>query len=374
MLDQNAGVKAANAALFTLVETIEQLSGAQSVEDVAAVVRSSARIISNADGVAVVLRDGDQCHYLDEDAIAPLWKGKRFPMTACVSGWAMLNRCTAVIPDIYADDRVPHDAYRPTFVKSMVMTPVRAADPLAAIGAYWGQARSWGADELMRLEVIARATATALENVQLLSALKSALERRDLLMREMDHRVKNTLATVQAIAFQTHRGAASPKAFVDALNGRLKALARAHELLVRGGWGRAGLENLVRDSVSPFLPPDPARFSLEGGPDLRLAPEVSVTMQMVLHELCTNAVRHGAWKGDAGRVKIGWGVDDGRFQFRWEEAGGPAVAEPAKRGFGSRLIERGLAQDLSAAGGLTFAPEGVRLDLSAPLDHRIGLP
>jgi two-component sensor histidine kinase len=373
-MDQSAGVKAANAALFTLVETIEQLSGAQSVEDVAAVVRSSARIISNADGVAIVLRDGDQCHYLDEDAIGPLWKGLRFPMTACVSGWAMLNRCTAVIPDIYADDRVPHDAYRPTFVKSMVMTPVRAADPLAAIGAYWAQPRSWGADELMRLEVIARATATALENVQLLSALKLALERRDLLMREMDHRVKNTLATVQAIAFQTHRGTESPKAFVEALNGRLKALARAHELLVRGGWGRAGFEDLIREAISPFVPGDPERLVVEGGPDMRMAPEVAVTMQMVLHELCTNAVRHGAWKGAQGRVSIGWSVTGDQFLFRWQETGGPPVTEPARRGFGSRLIERGLAQDLSAAGGLTFAPEGVRLDLSAPIDHRIGLP
>lgn len=364
-----ATIATADKALFTLVETIEQLSGAKSVEDVASVVRSTARTISSADGIAFVMRDGDQCHYLDEDAIAPLWKGKRFPLTACVSGWAMLNRRMAVIPDIYADSRVPHDAYRPTFVKSMVMTPVRAHDPLAAIGAYWRDVRSWGADELTRLEVMARATATALENVRLIGSLEAALERRDLLMREMDHRVKNTLATVQAIAFQTHRGTETPGAFVDALNGRLKALARAHELLVRGGWGRASLGDLAEEALSAFAPPG-ERLIIRG-PEVRLAPELSVTMQMILHELSTNAARYGAWSGVNGRVDLSWSTDDGVFRLSWRESGGPPVSEPTRRGFGSRLIQQGLAQDMSARGGLVFATDGLRLELEAPLDHRI---
>ena len=137
-------------ALFTLVDAIEQLSSARTVEDVAAVVRSAARRIAGADGVTFVLRDRDQCFYLDEDAVSPLWKGRRFPLKSCISGWAMLNRMTAVIPDIYADARIPHDAYRPTFVRSLVMTPVRAEDPLAAIGAYWAEVRTPTADEIQR--------------------------------------------------------------------------------------------------------------------------------------------------------------------------------------------------------------------------------
>src|SRR5689334_967055 len=136
--------------LFTLVETIEDLSSARTVEGIAAVVRSSARRITGADGVAFVLRDDDKCWYLDEDAIGPLWKGKRFPMTACISGWAMLNKQTAVIPDIYQDPRIPHDAYRPTFVKSLVMTPVRPRDPIAAIGAYWSVERQPTQDEIVK--------------------------------------------------------------------------------------------------------------------------------------------------------------------------------------------------------------------------------
>ena len=133
---------AVHTAMDALLETIESLSCARNVQDIATVVRSGARRLTGADGVAVVLRDGDRCHYLDEDAIGPLWKGGRFPMSACISGWAMLTGETAVIPDIYVDDRIPHDAYRPTFVKSLVMTPVRPGDAIAAIGAYWAEARN----------------------------------------------------------------------------------------------------------------------------------------------------------------------------------------------------------------------------------------
>jgi hypothetical protein len=122
-------VTQSDSDLMTLIDTIEALSATRTIAEVADVVRKAARRISGADGVAFVLRDNEQCWYFDEDAIGPLWKGKRFPLTACISGWAMLNRQTVVIPDIYLDDRIPHDAYRPTFVKSLVMTPVRLEDP-----------------------------------------------------------------------------------------------------------------------------------------------------------------------------------------------------------------------------------------------------
>src|SRR5690606_25773805 len=103
--------------------------------------------------------------YADEDAISPLWKGQRFPISTCVSGWAMLHREMVVIEDIYADDRVPHAAYRPTFVKSMVMTPVRRDDPIAAIGAYWRKRRRPTANELRTLRWIANSAAVSLTNV-----------------------------------------------------------------------------------------------------------------------------------------------------------------------------------------------------------------
>jgi GAF domain-containing protein len=101
------------------------------------VVRTAARALIGADGVTLVFRDGHECAYVEEDAIGPLWKGQRFPLTECVSGWVIIHETPAVIPDIYADPRVPIDAYRRTFVKSMAMVPIGKANPIGAIGAYW---------------------------------------------------------------------------------------------------------------------------------------------------------------------------------------------------------------------------------------------
>jgi len=164
-----------------LIETIQQLSLARSVKEIQAIVRHTARRLTGADGATFVLRDGDLCHYADEDAIAPLWKGQRFPMSACISGWVMLNRGPAVLPDIYADDRIPADAYRPTFVKSLVMVPIRTLDPIGAIGNYWADHHEPSDREVMLLQALADSTAVAMENVRMLGELEAA--RRESLMR-----------------------------------------------------------------------------------------------------------------------------------------------------------------------------------------------
>jgi signal transduction histidine kinase/ActR/RegA family two-component response regulator len=162
---------------LALVDAIEDLAGARDLPRVMEIVRTTARRVAGADGATFVLRDGDRCHYADEDAISPLWKGQKFPMSACISGWAMLNRRPAIIPDIYVDDRIPHDAYRLTFVKSLIMIPVGAEESIAAIGVYW--ARSYRPhDRLVKvLESLARATATALVNVSLETSLKDVNQR-----------------------------------------------------------------------------------------------------------------------------------------------------------------------------------------------------
>ena len=120
-----------------LSQVFQRLSRAKGTQAVLSALRDAAREHTGADGVTVVLREAGLCHYVDESAIEPLWRGQRFPLEACISGWAMLNRTTAVIPDIYADPRIPHAAYRPTFVKSLVMVPIRSMDPIGAIGNYW---------------------------------------------------------------------------------------------------------------------------------------------------------------------------------------------------------------------------------------------
>ncbi|MCK6474102.1 MAG: ATP-binding protein [Planctomycetes bacterium] len=140
------------------------------------VIRRAARDLTSADGVTFVLRDGDQCYYAEENAIAPLWKGMRFPMSACISGWTMLHRQEVVIEDIYADPRIPADAYRPTFVKSLAMVPVRREDPLAAIGAYWASNHKATERELYLLQSLADSTALALANVELYQDLTRKAE------------------------------------------------------------------------------------------------------------------------------------------------------------------------------------------------------
>jgi len=147
------------------------LSMARGLDEIMATVRGRMRQLLGADGLTFVLRDGDKCYYADEDAISPLWKGQRFPLSACISGWAMLHRQTAVIEDIYADDRIPHAAYRPTFVKSLVMTPVRQEDPVAAIGAYWAERMSPSQVQVDILARVANSAAVAMTNVALTQSL-----------------------------------------------------------------------------------------------------------------------------------------------------------------------------------------------------------
>jgi two-component system CheB/CheR fusion protein len=158
-----------------LLDAVTALASARDEAGVCAIVRRAARELTAADGVTFVLRRGNHCFYADEDAIAPLWKGRQFPIDTCISGWAMLNRQHVVIPDIYSDDRIPHDAYRPTFVKSLMMVPVRREDPVAAIGAYWATYHVATPLEIGVLQSLADAAALALYNVQLDSNLKAAL-------------------------------------------------------------------------------------------------------------------------------------------------------------------------------------------------------
>lgn len=164
--------------LHHLVSVVQELSLARSLDTVMTIVRRAARELTGADGATFVLRDGGFCHYVDEDAIGPLWKGRRFPMEICVSGWAMMHREPVVIEDIYADPRVPVDAYRPTFVKSLVTVPIRTLSPVGAIGNYWARPRRALAEEVRLLGALADSTSIAMENVQLYATLERRVEER----------------------------------------------------------------------------------------------------------------------------------------------------------------------------------------------------
>lgn len=198
---------------MALVDAIEELSGANEIDQIVAVVVAAARRISLADGVCFVLRDGEVCRYIDEDAIAPLWKGRRFLAADCISGWCMLNRQTAIIPDIYQDERIPHGVYRGTFVRSMVMIPVGGADPLAAMGVYWAERQVPDEATTSLLEALARSTATALANVTRHQALIKRVDEVAALYRLTDelYRAQSLAETYDAAldaivsAFACHR-------------------------------------------------------------------------------------------------------------------------------------------------------------------------
>jgi diguanylate cyclase (GGDEF)-like protein len=154
-----------DARAQVLVTTVARLAATTSLEQIQEIVRTAARTLGEADGATFVLRDDGKCFYADEDAVAPLWKGQRFPLEACISGWAMLNRSAVAIPDIYLDDRIPHDAYRPTFVKSLLMTPIRSEQPIGAIGVYWAHNHEPSPGQIDLLQALADSTALAIDSL-----------------------------------------------------------------------------------------------------------------------------------------------------------------------------------------------------------------
>lgn len=159
---------ALNAArLGDLAKVVERVAAARDLETLMGVIRPSIRQLTGADGATLVLREDGHCHYVDEDAIGPLWKGQRFPLDHCISGWTMLNDAAAVIEDIFADPRIPHEAYRPTFVKSLSMVPVGHNPPVAAIGCYWARRHHATAEELALQQALADALSVGLANIQL---------------------------------------------------------------------------------------------------------------------------------------------------------------------------------------------------------------
>ena len=210
-----------------------------------------------------------------------------------------------------------------------------------------------------------------------LSRHKEEEDRLRFLLGELNHRTQNTLATVQAIAVQTLRRAAN-KEVVDAFEGRILALSKAHSLLGRKHWETVSLRDIIDQILQPFGLDDRRviRFSVKGD-DVRLQPKAALTLAMVFHELATNAAKHGALSNEAaGKIDIAWQAEptaqSDRIRLRWQESGGPTVKPSGRRGFGSRLIERGLAQDLGGEVHLDYEPLGVVCQIIIPVPAGAG--
>jgi PAS domain S-box-containing protein len=211
--------------------------------------------------------------------------------------------------------------------------------------------------------------------VQDITARKEAEDRQKLLMDELNHRVKNTLATVQSLATQTARGTDSPEEFRRSFEGRLIALSQAHDQLTRRHWTSADLRAIVSAAVAPYLTQGHERVAISGD-DVTVTPRVALTLAMVLHELTTNAVKYGSLSVSAGRVDVNWRIVKAPSQpallwLEWREHEGPLVEEPKRRGFGSRFIEGSVAAELQGAARLHFDAAGLRCTMGVP--HEIAV-
>jgi len=188
-----------------------------------------------------------------------------------------------------------------------------------------------------------------------------------LILEELHHRIKNTLATVSAIAAQSLRTADSIEHGQQAIESRLVALGGAHDLLLQARWSNASLAHIVRSATEPYETTDAARFSISG-PEIQVASGSVIALAMMLNELCTNATKFGALSAPAGRIEIAWTVDQGKDRLRliWTEKDGPSVQAPSRRSFGTRMIET-LGRQLDGEARLAYEPGGFVYALEVPL-------
>lgn len=283
----------------------------------------------------------------------PPWSDMPFVVLTGRGGGVERNPGAARLSEVFGNVTFLERPFHPTTLVSMARSAIR------------GRRRQYEARG--RLEELRLGEAKL---KVMLASEKVAAEHQRLLIDELNHRVKNTLATVQSIAAQTLRNAESSEHARDALEQRLLALSRAHDVLTRENWDGANLLEVVTQAIAPFRDRDGMFFRVEG-PDVRLNPRMSLAMAMALQELATNAVKYGALSIATGQVRISWSIEaaegDALLNFRWQEHDGPLVAMPKRRGFGSRLVERSLARDLDGRVEISFEPSGVICRIEAPL-------
>ncbi len=197
---------------------------------------------------------------------------------------------------------------------------------------------------------------------------KAADDLHRILLEELHHRVKNNLSIVQAIVSQSLRSAENVEQGREAIEGRLAALGRVHDLLLRTNWGAAKLADLLRIATEPFDAPGAGQFFIQST-DINVASAAALPLAMTLNELCTNAVKYGALSSTEGRVNLTTKVDKKAKQFRltWAETGGPPVKEPTQRNFGMRLIEKSFVNQLQGSARVKFERSGVVCKLDVPL-------
>jgi PAS domain S-box-containing protein len=286
--------------------------------------------------------------------------------------------------DILADPRYGHNApyhgmpegHLP--VRSYLAVPVRSRSGEVMGGLFFGHpepARFTARHEELLIGIAGQA-AIGIDNARLYEAAQreiaerqEAEKHRELLVNELNHRVKNSLATVQSVAANTLRNGGVDPEVRYRLDARLMALSDAHNLLTAHNWETATLAEVVEMALRPHRSEHNDRFHVQG-PEVHLPPKTALAIAMALHELATNAIKYGSLSQEGGRVVVRWQTGEGdtpRFHMEWAEQGGPPVTPPDRKGFGTRLIERGLAADLGGTVQLTYPSTGAVCTIDAPL-------
>ncbi|GGB90973.1 histidine kinase [Novosphingobium endophyticum] len=235
--------------------------------------------------------------------------------------------------------------------------------PLSRVVLFFGALASLGLMAIGRF-----ITKRAAEDRRVLEWLQGQASIRDSLTRELNHRVKNTLANVLSIAALTRRRSSDIDEFTDSLAARIRALSATHDLLARSDWKYAALGEVVHSELAPYVEDHGEGHVEMSGPEIKLAPNDAMSLGLAIHELATNAAKYGALSAQGGRIHIEWStLSPDLAQVHWREEGGPAVSEPEKRGFGRDLIEKIVAHELKSAVDLRFNPGGVECTLRVPV-------
>jgi two-component sensor histidine kinase len=281
----------------------------------------------------------------------------------------------AYIPNVQATTGEREALIRWVGLRAYVTEPLIVAGVLLGTLSFGSRTRDrFNADDLAFFRKLARHVALARQQADVARQLaerelqaRQRLAEMETANAELHHRVKNLLTTVQAIGSSTVRATTSLPEFEEAFGGRLKALAKTHDLLVTGARGATSLTRLLRSELDPYDDEAGSRVRLDG-PDVVLGSEIAVPLGMAVHELTTNAAKYGALSVGPGSVHVEWFVDPTdsgeQLQLRWIEEGGPAVSSPKRRGFGSQLLERVLGGQFGAKVEREFAPQGLRVRIN----------
>ena len=285
-----------------------------------------------------------------------------------------LKEGAVISTNIDEEDRFEyHDFMKEDGVRAFVNVLVLSSDgrpPFGVLQVDSRRPRDFTQSDVEFLRSYANLLGAAIERLRVVHELRAAVREKDLLIGELNHRVKNTLATVQSIASQTLRNASTLDHASSAIESRLLALSQVHNVLTDRSWAHVALHDIVTQAVEPYRSRGETRIHVHG-PSVQVPPGMALPLAMALQELATNAVKYGALSNGAGQIRVHWTLNGTgapqRLHLMWEETEGPHVEKPVRRGFGTRLIERSLAQELDGTVRIEFSPTGVVCSVDAPI-------